>query len=109
MECAHRISYQLNIGPIPDDLCVCHRCDNPACINPDHLFLGTKKDNSQDCIDKGRWPDRKGSVNGRAKLTEAQIEEVRNASGSQSAIAARFGVNQQVVSRIKLKQAWRHV
>lgn len=81
---AHRISWELVNGSIPPGICVLHRCDNPACVNPSHLWLGSMKDNSQDMARKGRdgrhsKPDAtaRGSGHGMAKLTEAKVVEIR--------------------------------
>ena|ERR1700719_845194 len=106
---AHRYVWSQERGPIPDDMCVLHRCDNPTCCNIDHLFLGTKLDNAVDRDTKGRLGDRRGQSNGRAKLTDEQAREIRDATGSQREIGLRYGVNQQMVSRIKAGEAWSHV
>lgn len=82
---AHRFSYQLNIGPIPENMSVCHRCDNPSCVRPDHLFLGSPKDNSRDMVAKGRGTrgtERKGTGpagerNSHARLTHSIVSEIR--------------------------------
>jgi hypothetical protein len=70
---AHRYSYVLNIGEIEDGMCVCHTCDNPLCVNPDHLFVGTKADNLHDEINKGRFKPSFGENNGNSKLTKEQV------------------------------------
>lgn len=96
---AHRYSYELNCGQIPDGLHVCHRCDTPCCVNPRHLFLGTHADNMRDMAVKGR--NRKLS---QRKLTAAAVLELRamylSGGFSQSDLAARFGVDQSAVSLI---------
>lgn len=95
---AHRASYMVYKGPIPDGLHVCHSCDNPACINPDHLWLGTQKENIQDMLAKGR-----DNYRFACKLTDAQIEQIRealDANESQTSIGARFGVSSSYVSMI---------
>ena len=71
---AHRVSYEQHIGPIPEGMLVCHTCDTPSCINPEHLFVGTAKDNTQDAIRKKRAVI--GEANARAKLTEAQVLDI---------------------------------
>jgi len=72
---AHRASYKVFIGDIPKGMWVCHKCDNPKCINPDHLFLGTAKDNVKDMVKKGR--NRTGEKNHLSKFTDIQVEEIR--------------------------------
>lgn len=76
-EPAHRISYILYRGEIPSGLFVCHKCDNPGCVNPHHLFLGTRQDNMDDMIKKNRKADCRGTKNGSSKLTDAQVREIK--------------------------------
>lgn len=100
---SHRISWIIVNGTIPDDLFVLHKCDNPACVNPDHLFLGTKQDNSIDMFSKNRV-SRKGENNSRHKLTDIQVAEIRRryAAGGiiQQELANEYGVNQMQISAI---------
>jgi hypothetical protein len=98
---AHRFSYWLHIGSIPDGMHVCHKCDNTLCVNPDHLFLGTPDDNAKDMVRKGRSYRGLGEKKGSAKLTDAEAAIVKRSAGSQGAIAERFGVSQATVGRIK--------
>lgn len=103
---AHRLSYQLSCGPIPDGLEVCHRCDMPGCIEPGHLFLGSHKENMADMSAKRRNPKPRGADHWWAKLTAEKAEEIRAAKGRQKDIAARFGVSQQLVSNVRSGRAW---
>ena len=95
---AHRVAWELTHGPIPDGLVVCHRCDNPSCVNPGHLFLGTVRDNVRDMWAKGRArpPPRKVDV------VAARV--MRDAGLSQREIARHFGVSQPSVC-IALRRA----
>ena len=107
---AHRAAYEEFIGPIPDGMFVCHRCDNPSCCNPDHLFLGTPQENMNDKVKKGRQA--RGSMNGAAILTEsdvAKIVEMLKSESTQSEIATLFRVGQQTISRINTGVLWSHV
>lgn len=105
---AHRLAMYLHgvLDDLDSETCVLHRCDNRLCCNPDHLFLGTKRDNTQDAMRKGRQviPKGRGETSGNAKLTNSQAAEIRNrysAGGiSQQKLAIEYGVTQMVVSHI---------
>lgn len=111
---AHRIAWQLTNGPIPEGMCVLHRCDNPACVNPAHLWLGTVQDNNQDMIEKGRFaPPEKhanpGEKNPSAKLTWDQVRAIRRVRAyySQTELGSAFGVSQRTISFILRGEHWR--
>lgn len=106
---AHRVSYRVFVGQIPNGFFVCHRCDNPRCINPKHLFLGTPKDNTQDCIRKGRKAVCRGEQVTISKLTEDQVRRIKQSSLTQPELASQYGVNQSSISRILSGDNWRHV
>lgn len=100
----HRVSYELHRGPIPKGLCVLHHCDNPLCVNPDHLFLGTKYDNVQDMIAKGR--------RSQTKLTLDKVKEIRERVSNgetQISLAKEFGVIQQTISDAVTRKTWKDV
>lgn len=105
----HRIAYALRYGE-PGALHVCHRCDNPPCCNPEHLFLGTLPDNYYDCVKKRRHTH--GQRHPRAKLTDEQVREIRRlrALGARPVVlAAGFGVSQHTVSSICTLRSWKHL
>ena len=109
---AHRISYVCGGGdelrPIPDDMFVCHHCDNPACCNPKHLFLGTPADNSRDMVEKGRSARNLGELNGNVKLSYKQVEEIKASKERQIDLAKKFGVSQSAISNIRSGRTWIH-
>lgn len=110
----HRISYKIAHGEIPDDVCVLHKCDNPACVNPDHLFLGTKHDNTQDMVKKGRqkYVTHNGSENGNSKLKESDVTQIRclfESGYSQKGIAKLFSISTRTVCQIVENETWKHV
>ena len=108
---AHRFSYTFHIGPIPEGLLVCHKCDNRICVRPDHLFTGTVQDNNKDRDQKGRCRGggHPGERCGHAKLKNQDIIEIRKSSATQKELAARFGVVQSCVHKIKRGLTWRHL
>jgi len=115
-ELAHRMAWRLFVGADPGELMVCHRCDNPSCVNPVHLFLGTGRDNLRDMANKNRQvfqrnPHKapKGDRNGRAKLTNANAEYIRmkySLGARQIDLAEEFGVTQSAISKIVLRKTF---
>jgi len=107
---AHRVSWDLANGSIPDGLCVLHHCDNPGCVNPRHLFLGTKADNIHDMMSKGRAVYVRGEANGGGgKLTESDVYEIRSflhADYTQKSIAKIYMVSQTMISHINTGKEW---
>ena len=123
---AHRVSYELHIGPIPEGeghhgTCVCHRCDRPCCVNPAHLFLGTMADNMRDRRQKGRQSKLKGAEHGRAKLGEFEAKSIKEilrrfpprtkgpTAGVQGFLARWFGVSDVTISHIHRGNTWTHL
>lgn len=109
---AHRRSYEIFKGEIPEGMLVCHTCDNPACCNPEHLWLGTPKDNTQDCIKKGRRPLERTRAIAAGKITEEQVREIRKLyknGSSQKELQEKFKLSQSQVSGIVTYRFWRHV
>ena len=113
---AHRVAYELTHGPIPDGLLACHRCDNPPCCNPDHLFLGTRKDNNDDRHAKGRTRSGAGSRYGEAintaKLTADDVRAIRAqsvAGTSQMDLARQYPVTQSAIWAIVHYKSWKHI
>lgn len=104
---AHRVAWLLHRGPIPDGMLVCHRCDNRACVNPEHLFLGTDAENAADMVAKGRG--NKGEAINTAKLTADVIPAIRSDPREYRVIGADYGVGKSVVYSIKKKKSWKHV
>lgn len=122
---AHRVAYELYIGIIPDGLHVLHKCDQPPCVNPEHLFLGTHADNTADMCAKGRQARVRGDTNGTrlhpervvrgeshhsAKLTEEQVRAIRAAEGlSHQCLADAYGVSRPHISYIRSSKKWAHI
>jgi hypothetical protein len=105
----HRASFALFRGPVAEGMHVCHACDNPSCVNPDHLFLGTNKDNMRDKIAKGRAQAPKGEDSPHATLTEEQAQTILLDARPYIVIAAEYGVAASTVGSIKNRVSWRHL
>lgn len=107
---AHRYAYTVVVGPIPDGMSVCHRCDNPRCVRPSHLFLGTHAENMADMGRKGRQRGPRGAAHHSAKLTVEALAEIkaRHARGDTfTAIVAHFGVSRPTVTRVVRGKTWK--
>lgn len=109
---ASRVAYRLWKGDEPGDLFVCHTCDNPPCINPEHLWLGTNADNMRDMAEKGRADSKPGELTHNAKLTDEAVREIRTrrAAGEVgSLLASEYGVTESCISQVATYRSWRHV
>lgn len=108
---AHRLSFAVNKGPIPDGLLVLHKCDNPPCVNPKHLFLGTHQDNMTDKVRKGRQP--RGEQNSNVKLNDQLVAQIRQElaerTQTNTAIAMRYGVGRKAIDAIESGRNWAHI
>lgn len=104
---AHRWSWELENGPIPAGLGVLHHCDNPPCINPAHLFLGTQADNDRDAWKKGLIPILCGEA--RSKLTEEQVKAIRASPKRNFELTKEFNIDSSNISRIRSRKQWRHI
>jgi hypothetical protein len=106
---AHRLAWTVHKGPIPEGICVCHKCDVPSCINVDHLFLGSTQDNTADKMRKGRHRSPKGSDHGRSKLTNEQVIAIREDPRDMGRIAWEYGVSVASISLIRRRRIWKHL
>lgn len=110
-EAVHRVVWTIYRGPIPRGMYVCHSCDNPICINPNHLFLGLCSDNIRDCVAKGRNNKPKGELNHECRLTSKQVLLIRFLEGKKTRkqIAAKFKISTNHVGAIVRREKWSHI
>jgi hypothetical protein len=113
---AHRYSWESNFGPVPEGLCVLHRCDNPSCVRPSHLFVGTNADNSRDMLRKGRHAHASfsGQTNPQALLTEEDVREIKrrcrpHGTESTNEVAEYYGVSRTTIYDVIVGRTWGHV
>jgi hypothetical protein len=107
---AHRVAWIITFGDMPKGMCVCHRCDNRACVNPNHLFLGIQATNMHDMVDKGR--SSRGEDRWSSKLKESDIPEIFNLWGvgmPYGQIGERYGVSKWVIRNVVKRITWTHV
>lgn len=107
MKLVHRLAYEDKIGLIPSGVFVCHRCDNPSCINVDHLFLGTHAENMADMVAKGR--QRRGESHYAAKLTDEIALKIKHSNAQERDLAQQFGVSPSLIGQIRRGEGWSHV
>lgn len=104
---AHRVSWLLFRGEIPTGMCICHKCDNPPCVNPGHLFLGTRADNSKDMVEKKR--SLQGERAPSSKLNAVEVAEILSSSETLENLANRYGVSFKTISAIRRRKIWKHI
>lgn len=109
----NRAAWIVANGEIPNGKMICHKCDNPCCINPDHLYVGTAKDNATDRRNRGRSNNERGSLRWNSKLTEEQVRQISidyvPGKDSQTEVAKKYGVSQATISHILRGANWKHV
>ncbi len=105
----HRLSWKIYKGQIPIGMYVLHHCDNRACINPDHLFLGTAADNMVDMIKKNRQRHDRGELASRAILTEQDVLEIRASTLSMKELVRKYGVHRNTIDAVRLRQSWKYL
>lgn len=103
---AHRVAYELTHGSIPNNMLVRHKCDNPLCCNPSHLLVGSAQDNMNDKVERNRQHRPTGRKNGRAILTQSQVNSILEDTRSQAAIAREYGVSAVTIHYIKQGKRW---
>jgi hypothetical protein len=110
-ELAPRLSWMIHYGDIPEGKCVCHKCDNPSCTNPEHLFVGSYKDNTADMWNKGRAKPgvSLGEKHGMSKLTSETVRAIRNTPGTDIEVAKVFGISRVTVYDIRIGKTWKHL
>lgn len=110
---ASHVSWEIHNGEIPNDMCVLHKCDNPECCNPSHLFLGTRTDNNRDRDEKGRTVHLKGERVATSKFTENEVKEIiilhKSKSMKVNDIAKKFGTTPSYVSSLSNGKSWKHI
>lgn len=104
---AHRFSYFIHKGELEKDKIICHTCDNPICVNPDHLYQGTYQDNSKDAVERRRKPV--GENSNLSKLKENQVVEILSSKEGHRSLARKFGVDHQSIYRIRKGRSWKHM
>lgn len=111
MKYAHRVSYEIANGEIAKGMNVLHKCDNPSCVNPDHLFLGTQKENMEDCVKKKRRNAPVGERQHLSKLTKEKVLEIRELAKSitQRKISEMYNISEVAISCIILRKTWKHI
>lgn len=106
---ANRVAYELAKGEIPEGMVVCHSCDNPPCVNPNHLYLGTVQANNRDMDRKGRRRVARGETKSQSKLTEGLVREIRASPKSNRELADELGLHINTVYHVRIRKSWRHV
>lgn len=106
---AHRVSYIKSKGEIPTGMVIMHTCDNPLCINSEHLVAGTQRDNRMDCVTKGRANVSRGEYHYGAKLTEAIVREIRASNLTNTELSKMYGIHRRTISDARCGKTWRHI